>query len=222
MRASGGRIRPLHAVVAIAVLTLAGSWTLGATARADSIETETLDDSINRFMTYSTSGSIDPIDNGPNVVSFSSVSDSSFTAPSSFSLGEFVTAPLPDGASVSYDDVPFQITLRPTDAVDDITLTGVLNGSITGASQNDITATFDAQEPIAFETVDGAQNLLTVLDTSLSLVPSTTNRGRTTAQARVVVTAIPEPATVAIFVAALVGVGLRRRIQSQRAAATAN
>ena len=52
---------------------------------------------------------------------------------------------------------------------------------------------------------------------TVSLVPSTTNGGRTTVQGQVTVTAsaVPEPATAALFLTAAAAYGLRRRFRAR-------
>ncbi|MFM7592364.1 MAG: PEP-CTERM sorting domain-containing protein, partial [Isosphaeraceae bacterium] len=61
---------------------------------------------------------------------------------------------------------------------------------------------------------NGYSNTLVNLDTSLTLVPSTTNGGRTTAQSLLVVQPVPEPASIVVFGLSTAGlVWYRRRRQ---------
>lgn len=183
-------------------------------------------DSIKSYMEYSTSGTIDSTGvTGTPVIGFNSVAGGAFTAPSSFSLGEFLVAALPNGVSTSYTNTPFHITYL-TNKVDSevptvngtpITINGVLNGTVNGASQSDVVATFDPSSLSPFQT-GNFSNTLKLLDSPLSLVPSTTNGGRTTAQAQIIVQAvnppaIPEPTSIAVFVTAIAGLFLRRRLR---------
>jgi hypothetical protein len=200
---------------------------LGAWLASDAGAAAMSSDSIKSFMDYSTSGSIDPDGvNGTPVISFNSVSSGAYTAPSSFSLGEFLVAALPDGNTTTYTNTPFHITYV-THKVDGnvpdvngtpVVMSGVLNGTITDGSQSNVVATFDPTGPAPFQTGDFT-NTLNVVDQSLSLVPSSTNGGRTTAQAQMIVQgvvpppAIPEPTTIAVFLTAIVGLGLRRRLR---------
>jgi hypothetical protein len=203
-----------------AALTLGLCVALGSSVQADPIpQTPT------SLMGYSTSGSVDPTQgiSGPGVISFNSVPSGSFTAPSSFSLGEFLVAALPAGVSTTYTHTPFQISYidqsvdgnAPGINGTPVSITGELNGTITGASQSSVVATFNPLPINEFQT-GNFLNILSILGTSVSLVPSTTNGGRTTAQAQIIVKAapVPEPATIAIFLSAIAGVGLRRRFRA--------
>jgi len=185
------------------------------------------------LINYSTSGTIGltGID-GPNVISFNSVAESSYDAPSNFSLGDFLVAPLAPAVQVTYTDTPFAITYL-TNSIDGtppepnetpISITGVLNGSVTGDGRSSVVATFN---PVSIADVDADANgllrtgdwynSLTILDATVSLVPSTTNGGRTTAQARNEVTpVVPEPTTIALFLTAIAGAGLRQRARARK------
>jgi hypothetical protein len=68
-------------------------------------------------------------------------------------------------------------------------------------------------------TSEGKDNNLSILGTTVSLVPSTTNNGRTTAQAQLFAfdKPVPEPATITVFVAAIAGLGIRHRMSRKRA-----
>jgi hypothetical protein len=174
-------------------------------------------------MNYATSGSIGATGvDGTPVVSFNSVPTGEFTSPSAFSLGEFMVSALPNGQSTTYTDTPFSITYlvsqvngQPIESgFTPIVLTGKINGTVSGASQSDLMVSFDTN-PIPSFVTNGFLNTLVNLDTSLTLVPSTTNGGRTTAQTLLVSQPVPEPASIAIFGLGIAGFVWHRRRQAQ-------
>ena len=178
------------------------------------------------IMSYTTSGSIDSAGvSGPGIISFIPVSNGAFNAPSAFSLGDFQVAALPDNQSTTYTNTPFHITylansvngVAPDPNETPIQVSGVLNGDISGANQSNVVATFDPLPKSAFQT--GAyKNTLKILDSPLSLVPSSTNNGQTSAQARLDTVPVPEPTSIALFVTTLAGLGVRHRVRARRAA----
>jgi hypothetical protein len=172
------------------------------------------------IMNYTTSGSIDSSGvSGPGVISFIPVSNGAFNAPSSFSLGDFQVAALPDGQSTTYTNTPFHITylantvngIAPEPNETPIQVSGVLNGDISGANQSNVVATFDPLPKSAFQT-GPYKNTLKILDSPLSLVPSSTNNGQTSAQAKLDTVPVPEPTSIALFVTTLAGLGVRHRV----------
>jgi hypothetical protein len=202
---------------------------LGAACASEASASALATDSIQSFMQYSTSGTIDSTGiTGTPVISFDSVQNGAFTAPSSFSLGVFQTAALPTGSTTTYTNTPFHITYLtnmvdgtvPTANSTPITISGVLNGTITGGSQDNVVATFIPTTLPAF-TTGNFKDTLNVLDSPLSLVPSSTNNGLTTAQAQMIVQTInppaaAEPTSIAIFLTAIAGIGLRRKVRIAR------
>ncbi len=201
-----------------------GASTLDSTSTTDSTSLST---PVTAEMQYRTSGAVGTTGiTGPNIISFVPETSGAFMAPSSFSLGTFVVGNQPAGMTTTYNNTPFSITFdtlkvngaQPTVNESPITITGVLNGSINGPSQSDVVATFNPISQPSFRT-GSYLSTLNVVDQSLSLVPSTTNFGRTTAQAQLVVSAspIPEPTTITLFVTTLIGLGMRRRFRHQAA-----
>jgi hypothetical protein len=192
---------------------------------------------------YSTSGTIDSTGvSGTPVINFRSVISGAFDSPSSFSLGDFQVASLPDATSTSYTNTPFHITYLVnsldngnTSSVPNgtpIQVSGVLNGTITGGNQSDVKATFDPITNASFG-VGGFNNTISISDNPLTLVPSTTNSGQTSAQAFLTSMAtsnsssntsgsnnssdstsgsapVPEPSTIALFLTTLAGLGVHR------------
>ena len=177
-------------------------------------------------MTYTTSGSIGTTGiKGPNVISYIPEASGQIMTPSAFSLGTFIVGYMPPGTTTTYDRTPFSITYTATKvngsdpSVNEspVTLTGFLNGTVGGPNQSDVVATFNPIDKPTFLT-DNYINTLSVLDPQVSLVPSTTNFGRTTAQAHLKVAPappVPEPTTIALFLTTIAGVGLRHRFRRQ-------
>jgi len=178
---------------------------------------------------YSTSGTIDSSGvTGTPVISFNSVLNSAFDSPSSFSLGDFQVAALPSGQTTTYTNTPFHITYlvntidgaapKPNDTP--LQVSGVLNGSLTGGNQSHVVANFDPIAGSPFQT-GSFSNTLSITDNPLTLVPSTTNNGQTSAQAFLEstptstpppdsTTTVPDPSSIALFLTTLAGLGIHR------------
>jgi hypothetical protein len=150
-------------------------------------------------------------------------------APSNMSFGKFEIV-APSSGTTTYSNTPFSIQVTP-DAVNGtaltgqtpVTVTGVFNGTVSSASQTDVVATFN---PLTQSTFQAGQyaNTLGLPNSPLSLVPSTINNGDTTLQASITsavspaASPVPEPSTLALFAATIVGLGFRRRILARRVA----
>ena len=113
---------------------------------------------------------------------------------------------------------------------------GVLNGTLSGPNQSNVTATFGTFDSSGNFTPYSAtnntvnfstglyNNSLTLPVGAISIVPSTTNDGVTTLQATltnvsVAPAAAPEPSTIVLFAATVVGLGFRQRLRKSRAGA---
>jgi hypothetical protein len=227
------------ALTAVALGAITTVQALGASTGTDS--TSTRAPGLQNIFTYSTSGQVDPSQgvNGANVISFDSVplqktadQVNSFVTPTSFSLGAFRVGALPEGQMTTYTDTPFSITFVPQTINGDsisadakpVVLSGVLNGTISGSGQSDVVATMqptgNSTDPTAqqFLTTTGNgsfANTLRILSDKVALVPSTSYAGLTTVQGQVISSGspIPEPTTIALFLTAAAGLGLRQRMR---------
>jgi hypothetical protein len=181
----------------------------------------------------------------PSGLKISSVAGGTFLTPSYLSLGAFQTSALPAGQTTTYTNTPFHIMfaadsingqtgITPNGAASSapIDLGGVLNGTLTGGNNSQLTATFGkfvngvftpytSTDSFKFNTGLYA-NTLTLPTNPVPIVPSTTNGGVTTLQAFLTSTPVgspvPEPSTVVLFAATVAGLGFRHRLRKARAA----
>ena len=186
------------------------------------------------ILTYSTAGAVATtgVSGAGNVISFVPVQNATVDTASNISLGYFQVSPLAAGQSTMYDNTGFTLTLEPsqfngttvTDAP--ITVTGHLNGTVSGPYQSSVQVSFDAISSPSF-TVPGGTGTLNLLPNDQSLlVPSSVNNGQTTLQAQVSTAVtheagVPEPSTIALFLSTVCGIGLRRLVQNRRQRAAA-
>jgi PEP-CTERM motif len=152
-------------------------------------------------------------------------------SPTNLSFGKFEVLAPADGSTTTYSNTPFTIQLK-VDSVNSttpvvpnqspITVTGLLNGTVSGASRSEVVATFNPLAKSDFQT--GLYvNTLGLPNSPLNLVPSTVNNGDTSLQASMtsmtaVTQPVPEPSTIALFAATIIGLGFRRRMLARRAA----
>jgi hypothetical protein len=188
------------------LFTLAAAGASAATARASVI-------------VYDTSGLVGSSGvTGTNAISFVPISNNSFTAPSTLSLGTFVVAALPTGQTTTYNHTPFAVSFGIS-TVDGIsvaatppllTVTGFLNGTLTGANLSTVIAVFD---PIPNPNIQIGPHLfvnLSLPSPERTLVPSSTLGGQSSAEGFVMLSSVPEPTAIALFVVAGAGLGLLR------------
>lgn len=186
-------------------------------------------------LNYTTSGQVTPKSGvtGTDVVSFDPLNNTNSvdlsTGQTNAGLGNFVITPLAPGVSTTYTNTPFQISFLPssygsttfgTDAPV-VSLSGVLNGVVNGASTSTVTATFNSVSPGSISLGSGNGFARFNLPSSILLAPSTSNGGRTTAQGLVTLaeSPVPEPSTIALFLTTVGGLGLRRYVLSRRRSA---
>ena len=201
----------------------------GASAKAAVLHTYSTSSTINADGITTSDGSTPTM----MPISFNPVATGAFTAPSAVGLGEFVVSTLPAGQSVTYDNTKFAIsynpvtiagTAYPSDGAP-VMITGHLDGMLSGG-QSSVVATFDPITNPVFASADKQYlSTLSVVNNPLALVPASAG-GRTTVQAAVITTTpapagggidqVPEPTTFAILATAMVGLGLRHRLRSNR------
>jgi hypothetical protein len=205
--------------------------------------------------TYSASGSIgDTGISSPggatpsNVISYSfgnagsGGSSLTYIGTSAITLGQFQVATLAAGQETDYKNTPFSITYNPVSysngtsnlayptSTVPITISGFLNGAITGSASS-VVATFTSVSNPAFASPDGSTlSTISIANNPLNLVAPSAG-GTTSVQALVSSTSpapaggggtnppsTPEPTTFAILATALVGLGLRKQLRKARLA----
>jgi hypothetical protein len=205
--------------VAIALGLLACA---GASVKADGI------------LTYSTSGFISGTSGvtGTNAITYESITNASVDTTSNLPLGAFQVAALTGNSTTTYKDTPFSFTVLPSQYNNSplanftpLTVTGVLNGTVSDSKSN-VVATIN---PIPSDTfaLGGATSTLAGLPNQLLLVPPSSG-GTTTLEGAITTTgnvnpqaAIPEPSTIALFLSTFGGLAVRRFVLARRQRATA-
>jgi hypothetical protein len=221
MRMSQGWTGLRTAVIALGFFASASTGT-----KADSI------------LGYGTAGSIDASSandgvTGANVISFIPIKSAQVDASSNISLGFFQVAGQADGQSTTYNNTPFSITYVPA-SIDGIavkstiSITGVLNGTVTGDNFSTVVATFNPLTNGSFQATDGSNTVTSTLSIPVSLgsqllVPSLTGNGETTVEGLITTTGTPnnetpapEPSTIALFLSTVGGLGLRKYVLARR------
>ncbi|HWE34949.1 MAG TPA: PEP-CTERM sorting domain-containing protein [Isosphaeraceae bacterium] len=176
-------------------------------------------------LSYSTSGAIDTTNvSGTNAISFHSMGMTTVPGTNSIDLGQFQVTALPPGTTATYANTPFTITFLPQQggaAGAPVVLNGVLNGVVDGSSSN-VTVSFPPPAgtvqiqpfpgpPLKVDFgLGGMTDTLTVANSTFDLSPAA-GGGVTSVLGQVGAASVPEPATVAIFLTAIAGAGLRRR-----------
>jgi hypothetical protein len=197
------------------------AWTT-TTARAAGIA---------NLLDYSTAGA--PIVTtgvtGTNVISFVPVTGAQIDPSSNLPLGSFQVAALPDGQTTTYSNTPFQITFIPISlggtAISNpnpITVSGTLNGQITGNYQSSVAVKINPVADGSFQ-LAGASSTLSVLQNDQKLLVPASAGGNTTLEGIITTTGnfnpetpLPEPSTIALFLSTVGGLGLRRYVLSRR------
>jgi hypothetical protein len=206
-------------------------------AQASSILTSKSDS----ILTYDTAGAIGTSPSGDgitgsNMISFVPITSSTVDANSNISLGYFQVTGQAAGHSTTYANTPFTITYTPagidgnavtgTAGANSATISGVLNGTVTGSDYSTVVATFKGVTNASVQTVDNGNLVTSVLSIpqgSQLLVPSTTFNGETTVEGLVTTSGVPvqetpapEPSTIALFLSTVGGLGLRKYVLARR------
>jgi len=190
-------------------------------------------DPIGNLLDYSTAGSVDTSIGltGANVISYIPVTNAQIDPTSNLPLGSFQVTALPTGQSTTYNNTPFSITFAPSSfnntplgATDSapVTLTGTLNGQITGSYQSSVNVSFNPVSDGAFQ-LAGASSTLNMLQNDQKLLVPASAGGTTTLEGMITTKGsfnpevpAPEPSTIALFLSTIGGLGLRRYVLARR------
>jgi hypothetical protein len=219
MHRTQGWIRLRSAVIALGLMAFASAGTKA--------------DTISNLLEYSTAGAIDTSVGvtGPNVISYIPVTNAEISATSNMPLGSFQVAGVA-GETTTYNNTPFSLTFAPSmiggTALADasaVTVSGTLNGSIDGPYQSSVQVNFNPVANGSFQ-LAGASSTLSMLQNDEKLLVPSSAGGNTTLEGIITTTGnpfapIPEPSTVALFVSAIGGLGLRRYVLVRRQRAQA-
>jgi hypothetical protein len=175
---------------------------------------------------YTTSGDIGTASGVPiGSFDFNSTSGT-MLPPGVFSLGSFAARALPDGAGLTYHNLPFYIdvTLRPqgppgsgTSVMPSgLSISGMLNGTVTGTTSSDVVATVTSVTQAGSAPLPFSLSSFNVLGPQ-TLAPSGINGGITSLMGQVNGASppppIPEPTPLALMGILAVGAGLRAGIR---------
>jgi hypothetical protein len=217
MQMTQGWIRLRNVAIALGLF----AWAT-ASARADGI------------LSYSTSGFVSGTSGvtGTNAITYESITNATVDTTSNLPLGQFQVASLAANQSVSYNNTPFSFTLLPS-AYNGVpissstnptnpTVSGFLNGTLSGNSQSSVIATFTTPIMNDIFPLGGATSTLAGLPNEVLLVPASAG-GTTTLEGAINTvgtvnppTPAPEPSTIALFLSTVGGLALRRYVLARR------
>jgi hypothetical protein len=219
MQMTQGWIRLRNVAIALGLFAWAS-----AGARADGL------------LTYSTSGFVSGTSGvtGTNAITYESITNATVDTTSNLPLGAFQVAKLTgDSTTTTYKDTPFSFTVLPSafngTTLSDftpLTVTGVLNGTLSGDSKSNVIATINPIPSDTFKLGD-ATSTLAGLPNQLLLVPASAG-GTTTLEGAIATVGsvnnpqapVPEPSTIALFLSTVGGLALRRFVLKRRQHAT--
>jgi hypothetical protein len=168
---------------------------------------------------YSTTGSVG---SGSGPITFVGEGSSatpggmSFISPGSFTLGQFQVQTLPAGGSLTYNGTQFEIfasfATSPSGPFSTIEITGTLDGTISGSMSSTMSASITSITTEAGSIPPPFPISALTVNLPQAIAPGGLNGGLTTltAQLTVAATPVPEPGSMAVFAAALGGLGLWR------------
>jgi hypothetical protein len=153
-------------------------------------------------------------------------SNGTLLTPGTFSLGSFQARDLPDGAGLTYTNLPFYIHVdfspqgsHSWSDSSELFVQGVLNGTVTGRTSSDVVATLTSVQSTGPSPLPFPLSSVNIL-TPQTLAPSGINGGITSLMAQVKASpqppAIPEPTPLAMMGILAVGAGLRLGIRQLR------
>jgi hypothetical protein len=182
-------------------------------------------DPISQPISYGTFGSIGGV-NDPSAgpITFTGAPfGSSRNFPGTFSLGQFTVPTLPTSASLTYNNTPFTIN-ADIGAVPggggwpytDVKFTGVLNGTVTGNNQSTLLASVTSISQFGPGTLPFPITAITVAPQLLTAGGASTILTAQLTDALGQVITVPEPTTLALFMVAAGGLGLRRMRRTRR------
>jgi hypothetical protein len=179
------------------------------------------------ILDYSVAGAFTSGVPNNNVISYIPVANAQIDPNSNIPLGAFQVAPLAPDQTATYKDTQFALTLVPTSyngaALNDkpITVTGELNGAVSGPYQSSVKVSFNPLTDGTFSlgTGHGSGTLTMLSDDQKLLVPSSAG-GLTTFEGKISISThevpAPEPSTIALFLSTVGGLGLRRYVLARR------
>jgi hypothetical protein len=186
-------------------------------------------DAISNLLEYSTAGSVDTSVGvtGPNVISYVPITNAQIDATSNLPLGSFQVAGVA-GQTTTYANTPFSVTFVPSqyggtalNNSSEVTVSGTLNGQVTGPYESSVKVSFNPLANGSFQLAGASSTLSMDQNDQKLLVPSSAG-GTTTLEGMITTVGgnpeapVPEPSTIALFLSTVGGLGLRRYVLARR------
>jgi hypothetical protein len=169
---------------------------------------------------YSSSGEVGA-HGGTSIGNFTlNATSGTLLGPGSLTLASFQAPTVPDGATLSFANMPFFINVEfqpggQTSDTSELSIHGELNGTLTGSTSSSVVATVTSVQST------GANSLPFTLDSFNVLAPQTLNPsgyngGTTSLIGQVTALSTPEPTPLALLGILAVGTALRSGLQRVR------